>query len=273
MSNKIYIRTDKNGTKIYHDYTCQRCSGKGVYVIGVCNMQPVLSPLDNGICWECGGSGKMEKPSVIKEYTPEYRAILNARAAKRQEKKMAQAQAEKAEKQAEWKQEKGFVNDRIYVVGIEDSFERKDEIKAAGGRYNSCAGWYFSEPHDEFQTVEMTAEECLIENAWAKLDWRSTIRETLKAKLPQMPESEHVGAVGEKVNMELTLEHIRYYDTHFGTTWVYSFKDENGNTLVWKTSAHQEVEEGNKFHVKGTIKEHGEYRGTKQTVLTRCKIA
>lgn len=26
---KVYIRTDKNGTKIYHDYTCTRCGGAG----------------------------------------------------------------------------------------------------------------------------------------------------------------------------------------------------------------------------------------------------
>ena len=25
----IYIRTDKNGTKIYHDWTCPRCGGAG----------------------------------------------------------------------------------------------------------------------------------------------------------------------------------------------------------------------------------------------------
>ena len=32
------------------------------------------------------------------------------------------------------------------------------------------------------------------------------------------------------------------------------------------------VEENEEFIVTGTIKEHAEYEGVKQTVLTRCKI-
>ena len=259
-----YIRTDKNGTKIYHDYTCRRCGGRG---------GADAWAYTGWTCYECGGSGQSRTPSVYKEYTPEYRAKLDAQAEKRRQKKMAQAQAEKAEKQAAWKQAWGFVNDRIYIVGLEDSFSKKDEIKAAGGRYNGCTGWYFSEPHDEFQTVEMTAEECLIEDAWAKLDWRSTIRETLEAKLPKKPGSEHIGTVGDKVNMELTLTRTRYFDTQFGTTWVYTFEDEAGNVLVWKTANYLEQEDGSKLRVKGTIKAHDEYNGVKQTVLTRCKIA
>lgn len=270
---KEFVRIDKNGTKIYHDYTCDRCGGKGYYVIAVHNMQPVLSPYDNGVCYKCGGSGRMEKPSVIKEYTPEYRAILDARAAKRQEKKLAQALEEKAAKQAEWKREKGFVDDKIHVAGISDSFERKDEIKAAGGRFNEYTGWYFSEPHEEFKTVELTAEECLEENAWYGLDWRgNVIREILKAKLPANP-SRHIGQVGGKIELEATFKKTRWYDTQFGTTWIYTFEDEEGNCLVWKTSSSIGAEEGDKVRIKGTVKDHDEYNGVKQTVLTRCKIA
>ena len=271
---KQYVRTDKNGTKIYHDYTCDRCGGKGIFFIGVCNGVPVPSHVDEGVCFKCFGSGKMEKPEVIKEYTPEYRAILDARAAKRQEKKLAEAQAEKAAKQAEWKQSKGFVNDRIHVVGISNSFERKEEIKAAGGRFNEYVGWYFSEPHEEFKTVELTTEECLYENRFCGLDWVAAwkIREILKAKLPANP-SRHLGQVGGKIEVEATFKRTRWYDTQFGTTWIYTFEDNDGNCLVWKTSASIEPREGDKVRIKGTVKEHDEYNGVKQTVLTRCKIA
>ena len=33
-----------------------------------------------------------------------------------------------------------------------------------------------------------------------------------------------------------------------------------------------DVNTGDKVILKGTIKEHNEYRGYKQTVLTRCKV-
>ena len=259
-----YVRTDKNGTKIYHDYTCPRCGGLG---------GSEAWKYTGYTCYECGGSGQTRNPRVHKEYTPEYRAILDARAEKRREKKMAQAQAEKAEKQAEWKRSKGFQNDRIHIVSLENSFDIKDRIKADGGRYNEFAGWYFSEPHEEFQTVEITAEEALVEDAWGKLDWRNTIRETVKAKR-HAPEhtSEHIGAVGDKVDLEVTHTRTGRFETRFGTTWVHTFEDVNGNILVWKTGSCGSFE-SDKLHLKGTVKEHDEYRGVKQTVLTRCKIA
>lgn len=268
-----YIRTDRNGTKIYHDFTCDRCGGRGIFAIAVCNGVPVPAHPDNGVCYKCGGSGEMEKPRIIKEYTPEHRAKLDAQAAKRQEKKLEQAKAEREAKQAEWKVKKGFVNDRIHAVGIENSFDLRDDIKAAGGRYNEYVGWYFSEAHEEFKTVELTAEECLEENAWYGLDWRgNVIREILKAKLPADP-SKHIGQVGDKVDLEAAFVRTRWYDTKFGTTWVHVFKDEAGNVLVWKTSRSVDLDPGDKVRIKGAIKELDEYDGVKQTILTRCRIA
>ena len=257
--DRQYIRTDKNGTKIYHDYTCRRCGGQG---------GSEAWKATGWTCYECGGSGKTLKPMIIKEYTPEYRAKLDARAAKRQEKRIAERRAE----QPAQKLAMGFVDDKIHVVSIENTFELKDRIKAAGGRFDVVIGWYFSEPHEEFNTVEITAEEALYEEPWWSLAWRSDIRETVKSKLPQAPESEYIGQVGDKVDLEVT--HIRTgsYDTQFGVTWVHSFTDEDGNVLVWKTGSHSSFK-SDKIHIKGTIKEHSEYNGVKQTVLTRCKVS
>ena len=257
-----YIRTDKNGTKIFHSHTCTRCGGAGGW-----------EGWPEWTCFKCGGTGKQDKPQVIKEYTPEYRAKLDARAEKRRAKQMAEAQAKKAEKQAAWKQDQGFVNDRIYIVGIRNSFELKDSIKEAGGRYNGATGWYFSEPHEEFNTIEMTAEECLDETVWGNPIWKTTIHETVESRMPQEPETEYYGQVGDKVDMDVILDGRTYYDTMYGTTWVYTFKDDEGHILVWKTSVYKELEFDQQAHIKGTIKEHSEYRGIKQTVLTRCKVA
>lgn len=263
-----YVRTDRNGTRIYHDYACPRCGGRGYYAIGVRNGQPLLSPLDGGVCWECGGRGQTDKPRVIKEYTPEYRAKLDAQAAKRQDKKIAERRAEHPAAKIAM----GFVDDRIHVVSIENSFDLKEDIKAAGGRFRGEVGWYFSEPHEEFRTVEITADEALVENVWGSLEWRSTIKETVKSKLPPEPESEHIGKIGGKVSMDVTLTHTGYFTTHFGTTWVHTFKDEKGNVLVWKTGSCSGFE-SDKLHIQGTIKDHDEYREVKRTVLTRCKVS
>ena len=87
-----YIRTDKNGTKIYHDYTCQRCAGEG---------QQDKWINTGKTCFACGGSGVRVRPLVVKEYTDEYWAKLQARreakAAKYAEEHAEEIAAEKAE--------------------------------------------------------------------------------------------------------------------------------------------------------------------------------
>lgn len=68
---------------------------------------------------------------------------------------------------------------------------------------------------------------------------------------------------------------VHTYETHFTyygeLNFIYKFKDQNDNTIIWKTS-NKDLEEGKTYRIKGTIKEHSEYDGDKQTVLTRCKI-
>ena len=79
------IRVDRNGTKYYEGLVpCDRCEGKGIYIIGVCNGRPVPSYVDNGVCFKCGGTGTVA--GKWKEYTPEYEAKLAERRRKRAEK-------------------------------------------------------------------------------------------------------------------------------------------------------------------------------------------
>ena len=89
----IYIRTDKNGTKYYYDWTCPRCGGAGYSDKWL---------YTGKVCYECGGTGKRFSAKVIKEYTPEYFAKLEAKrqakAAKEAEEKAKAKAAKKAKK-------------------------------------------------------------------------------------------------------------------------------------------------------------------------------
>jgi len=86
--------------------------------------------------------------------------------------------------------------------------------------------------------------------------------------------SDYVGTPGEKIQIELTYVKFFHYDTMFGTTWIHKFEDNNGNIFVWKTSkALTDIKCSDSLKLKGSIKEHNEYKGEKQTILTRCKIS
>lgn len=90
--------------------------------------------------------------------------------------------------------------------------------------------------------------------------------------------SQYVGEVGDKISKELTYLGSAHFTTHIGwteqTMYVHNFVDQDGNKFVWKSSSFKfDGEKGDKKTVTGTIKEHKEYKGEKQTMLLRCKIS
>lgn len=82
--------------------------------------------------------------------------------------------------------------------------------------------------------------------------------------------SEFVGNLGDRVTIEVqSVECVASWDTQFGTTFVYKMTDEQGNVYTWKTG---KSVSNQKSTIIGTVKEHKEFRGIKQTELTRCKV-
>lgn len=86
-------------------------------------------------------------------------------------------------------------------------------------------------------------------------------------------QSAHVGQVGSKVSEGIKeWKCLTAWDTQWGTTFLYEFTTEDGNILIWKTSKWLDDEKEFKT-ISGTVKAHNEFRGVKQTELTRCKVA
>ena len=101
--------------------------------------------------------------------------------------------------------------------------------------------------------------------------------------------SQFVGTVGDKVELKVTFEKTAWFEIRsfagFGTEtmYIHTFRTEEGNAIVWKTTSNClgdwdeegnwiQTEAGQELTIKGIIKEHSEYRNEKQTVLTRCRI-
>jgi hypothetical protein len=85
--------------------------------------------------------------------------------------------------------------------------------------------------------------------------------------------SDFVGEVKERLDLELTVNFITQFENDWGVTTLYKFKDSKGNSFSWFSSNEYNVEVGDTIKVRGTVKKHDEYKGEKQTILTRCKIA
>lgn len=270
MAQKLhYVRTDKNGTKYYHDYTCKHCGGAGGSDAWV---------YTGYTCYECGGSGMTPlNPQVVKVYTPEYEAKLKAqrekRAAKREQELRAQAEAQKQE----WIDDH-FPEGKIYVV-IGDTYHIYQDLKAAGAIYRHETGWYFKHAQAKYPVIEMSLEESTHQSYSGFMRFNSDVHEKAEAKAKALkPESQWLGTVGEKLTVEATYTHSAWFEhkspyTHCTeTVYIHHFETSKGEILVWKTGAGINLDKGQKAKITGTVKAHDEYKGEKQTVLQRCKI-
>lgn len=134
-----YIRTDRNGTKIFHDWTCPRCGGAG---------RSEMWRMTGCTCYACEGSGKRRNPKVVKEYTPEYAAKLEARRIAKlppqPDEAELKARAEEA-KRNNW-QEAGFTADGIAYIHAGDTYNHKLAIRRAGGRWCSYITAWIAPP-------------------------------------------------------------------------------------------------------------------------------
>ena len=83
--------------------------------------------------------------------------------------------------------------------------------------------------------------------------------------------SEWQGEVGKRIEVKVAdIICVTGWETQWGYTKIYKITDEEGNIYTWKTG--NWVEDDIKT-IKGTVKAHTDFRGTKQTELTRCKCA
>ena len=109
----------------------------------------------------------------------------------------------------------------------------------------------------------------------------------------------HVGAVGAKLEIELTVTRITSFSKRYGYSetlyMVYIMEDDQGNVVKWVTSGdgiwHQRVRVwgldngetrvdednrhavvGDRILVRGRVKDHGDWNGTKETGLKNVRV-
>ena len=179
-----------------------------------------------------------------------------------------------------------------------NTFDIKEELKAQGAKWdNTSRHWHMPTPPEGRDYLELSVGDMYEPNyagvyewnSWKRVDWSNPeevelyyttkIEQAEQNKKVKESTSEHVGQVGDKLTVEVTYVHTASWENAYGgwlnhtsVTNLHTFKDAKGNVYVWRTDKYIEADYGTKMEVKGTIKEHSEYKGIKQTVLTRCKI-
>ena len=86
--------------------------------------------------------------------------------------------------------------------------------------------------------------------------------------------SKYLGSIGDRITVTIAeCKAVTSWETQWGVTTIYKFVDTSGNHIIWKTSSWVDEERCVGKTIKGTVKDHREFRDVCQTELTRCKIA
>jgi hypothetical protein len=92
------------------------------------------------------------------------------------------------------------------------------------------------------------------------------------AEVTESATSAHVGKVGDRLILNVVVTRVTESNGYYGITTIVSMRDDTGNEFVWFASGEKTYKVGDKLQGKGAVKAHGEFRGIKQTTLTRCKL-
>jgi hypothetical protein len=234
-------------------HTCSRCGGAG---------RADKWAHTGYVCFDCRGRGNTGTDTV-KLYTADKLAKLNAAKAKADARREAARIAKAA-------------------VAATEAAARSEAFLAEHAALIARA-----KPHMEDAFIGDVMGKALAKNlitvkqAEAVLASVDRIEAWAKAKAEQAvvaAASRHVGKVGERVEIAVTVERVAKYERpsfsnprYTDTVFIITMRDADGNALVSKTPSFH-AEAGEQLTIKATIKEHSEYNGEQQTVLQRIKV-
>lgn len=224
---------------------CSRCGGQG---------GAEAWKFTGYTCYRCGGRNSMHfEVRQPKLYTAERLAKLNEAAAKKQAKKDAELKrkADKARREfIAWAKPHGKLIGRILLAGKL--------------RHGEPAPGFLGDLASKLRQ-RWTLSDRQLEAAAKVLDARAE-REA------QDEASVHVGEIKDRIEFEGKVEFTTERDGYYGVTTIIKFRSNDGNVFTWFASGVQTYQRGDRVKVRGTVKKHDEYRGVKQTVLSRCVV-
>ena len=270
------VKEGKMYTKVKQ--VCDRCC-HGVYVCRIENGQPVPHPAYGGVCLKCNGTGFVTKE--VRLYTEAEAAKMEERneaaRIKKEAERRAKMEAEFEGNKKKWLEKNEFTKEGKTYVITGDSYSIKDDLKSSGFIYNPVLKWHKADPGDYGdRVVEINVDEVVEFSAWGEGHFRTGALDFVANKIAPPAEdevpSEWIGTIGDKIAATVTLVRKGWCNNRFGGSNIYTFRDANGNEIVWFTSVLMDKEVGDTFNIKATVKAHNEYKGKKNTVISRAKV-
>ena len=150
----------------------------------------------------------------------------------------------------------------------------QDWFETSIARYCRHWGWYIvsteSVPTDlpsGVAAVHLSWEDVGLPTGNLKPD--AQVQEAVNALIYDANPSEYQGAIGERLDLKLTIIHSSKKETQYGLTTTHIMSDAEQNIYLWATTA-KSWDVGEEHHIRGTVKEFRMFKNMKTTILTRC---
>lgn len=246
---------------------CSRCCGTGEYSFNG----------HDSVCYKCNGRKFIRQE--VRWYTDKERAAQD-RAAKKREEERAKKAEEIAIKHLPRNRfgfgEAGFITLFCGDPSVVSNWLKGKHI----AKFDNVFRWYL--PSDMEMPMDIpegvTTEKLLWEEVMDADEPQYLIDDELisaiveKKIYPKSNSKYFDGAVGDRINCEVTLKSAKEIEGRYGYSTVFSFVSKDGNDAVWITSSTPKFEVGNTYKIAGTIKDFKTFRGSCQTILSRVKI-
>jgi hypothetical protein len=166
---------------------------------------------------------------------------------------------------------------RLVMELLENDVEIKPEVEEL---YPEFINFILKDSKTDLESMKVMMEENLVPDFkrgyliylafkflryWERKDQINMEEELKKA-------SNYVGVIGDKIETEVMYYRSTHFETMYGSMYMHFFKDNQGNVFVWGTGKNPEFDEGEYIKIKAKIKDHREYRGTKQTFINYVKF-
>ena len=234
------VQTNLKGKPTYtYKVSCNRCcevNGKRMWIMGMENGRPYSHTGFD--CYACHNTG-FTSIKTAPLYTAEQLAKLDTAAAKRNAVKAAKQAAIEAEHQAA---KAAFV----------------EMHKPFFDTLSGLTGEFWQRLHSDMVNRMKTPTERQIELVNGEV-----------AKRQQNLTSIHIGAIGDRIEINGTIERVVDIETPFGIKSISIIRC-NGNVVVYR--GNYLGSKGKKINMIATVIEHGERDGVKQTIVQRPKI-
>lgn len=101
---------------------------------------------------------------------------------------------------------------------------------------------------------------------------RAMEREIKKQDGIKKIKQEYFGFLKQRGELVLKVIGKQWIDTQFGGSEIHRFQDSEGRLFNWFSSMGTDMEVGNEYKVKATVKRHDEYNGNKITYINRVSV-